>query len=128
MFRALKKGPCIRPQNLTYSLEASDRAPFQGRLKSLGSLIGLPKSKQRAAVAVAAGFVPTHEAPGVAPRVALLAFEVIDPFSKIEPDHSVSRATPLRLSFIAKRAQWSGGRICSAACDDQRCQQAHRVR
>jgi hypothetical protein len=45
-------------------------------------LIGLPKSKQRAAVAIAAGTVPL--------RVAFLPFEVLDLFSKIEPDHSVN--------------------------------------
>jgi hypothetical protein len=102
--------------------------PSKVELKSPGSLIGLPKSKQRTAVAVAAGFVPTHEAPGVALGVALLPFEVIDPFSKIEPDYSVSRAMSLRLSLIAEWAQWRGGRIRPAACNNQRCQQAHRVR
>ena len=114
--------------DLPILLKPAIARPSKAELKSLGSLIGLPKSEQRTAVAAAAGFVPTHEAPGVAPRVAFLPFEVIDPFSKIEPDHDVSRAMSLRLSFIAKRAQWRGGRICPTACDDQRCQQAHRVR
>lgn len=50
-----------------------------------------------------------------------------DVFSKIEPYHSVSRAVPLGLSFIAKWGQRRGGHIGGAACDDQ-CRQAHRVR
>ncbi len=99
----------------------------KSELKSLASLIDLPKSKQRAAVTVAAGFVQAHEAPGAALRVAVLPFEVIDPSSKIEPDHSVNRAMSLRLSFIAKWGQWRGGRIGRPACDDQRRQQAHGV-
>jgi hypothetical protein len=114
MFRAFLSNPAIE-------------RPSKAELKSLSSLIGLPKSNQRTAVAVAAGFVATHEAPRVALGVALLPFEVIDPFSKIEPDHSVSRAMSLRLSLIAKWPQWRGGRIGCAAYDQDRQQGTSRA-
>jgi hypothetical protein len=86
--------PCVRVLAITQLSKLE--------LKSLASLIGLPKSKQRAAVAVTAGFVQTHEAAAAALGVAFLPFEVVSLFSKIEPDHSVSGAMSLRLSFIAK--------------------------
>ena len=70
---------------------------------TLACLADLPKSKQRAAVTVAAGFFAAREAPGTAPPIATLPFEIIDAFSKIEPDHRVLRAMPLRLRFIPKR-------------------------
>jgi hypothetical protein len=100
------------------------RAFSQSELGFPDSLIGLPTSEQRAAVTVAAGFVQTHEAPVAALREALLTFEVIAPFSEIEPDHSVTRAMSLRLSFIAKWAQGRGSRTGCTACDDQDRQQA----
>ena len=93
-----------------------------------GSLLGLAKSKQRTAIAVAAGFVLTHVAPDVTSGVMLLPVGVIDPFSKIEPDHRVSGAMSLGLGFIAKRTQWRGERICPTARDDQRRQQTGDVR
>lgn len=88
---------------------------------------GLAKSKQRAAIAVAAGFLPTHEAPGIALPVAVLPLEVIDPFSKIEPNHRVRRAMPLRLRFIAERGQRYGQGDARSALDRQRRQQTNRV-
>ena len=102
----------------------ADLAPQIAKIEVVSFVDPLPKSKQRAAVTAPAGLFQTHEAPGAAPRVAFLRLEVIDPFSKIEPDHGVNRAMSLRLSFIAKRAQWCSGRIGRAACDDQRRQQA----
>jgi hypothetical protein len=57
-----------------------------------------------------------------------LLFEVIDPFSKIEPDHGVNRAMSPRLRFIAKWVQWRSGRMGRAGRDDQRRQQAHHGR
>jgi hypothetical protein len=82
----------------------------------------LPKSEQGSAKAATAGFLPTHEAPGAAPRVATLPLGVVDPLAKIEPDDSIAGAMPLRLSFITKRGQRQGGHICRAANGGQ-CRQ-----
>ena len=107
--KSRRSGRSSRPALTSHVRSVEERVArlFQGRVEVPNSLIGLPKSEQRAAVTVAAGFVQTHEAPGAVLRVAFLPFEVIS-LSKIEPDHSVGRAMSLRLSFIAKRAQWRG--------------------
>jgi len=102
--------------------------PFNRAPKLDKSLIDLLKSKQRAAVAVAPGLGPTDKASGAAPRVTRLLFEVIDPFSKIEPDDGVITAVALRLGFIAIGGQWRGSGIGRAARDNQRGQQIHRAR
>ena len=74
----------------------------------------LTNPQQRAAKAAGSGFFATYKAPRSPPRVAILSLEIIDPFSKIEPDDSITRAMPLRLAFIAKWVQWQGGSACPA--------------
>ena len=65
----------------------------------------LPQPQQRAAIAVAAGFLPAHKTSGKAAAIPSLPLRVIDPFAKIEPDDHIGGAMSLRLRFITERRQ-----------------------
>jgi hypothetical protein len=62
----------------------------------------LPQSEYRTPITALAGFIPAHEAPGVAQCVAPLCFEIVTSLSEIEPNHGVARTMPLRLGFVAE--------------------------
>jgi hypothetical protein len=62
----------------------------------------LPQSEYRTPITALAGFIPAHEAPGMAECVAPLSFEIVTSLSEIEPNHGVARTMPLRLGFVAE--------------------------
>ena len=63
---------------------------------------GLPQTQGRAPIGAIPGLIPAYEAAAISRCVAPLAFQVIAPSCKIEPDDRVVGTMALRLGFIAK--------------------------